>query len=76
MSAQTHSFTEHYMDENETRVLKRIGIAKGNLKSPKDLDLDNECIAKLFDEDKHHIYSSNPSGASSKSSLIYFRSPS
>jgi len=33
---------------NETQVSKRIGVAKGKLKSPDDLDRDNEEIAKLF----------------------------
>ncbi len=33
---------------NDTPVSKRIGVAKGKLKSPDDLDRDNEEIAKLF----------------------------
>ncbi len=33
---------------NDAPVSRRIGIAKGKLKSPNDLDRDNEEIAKLF----------------------------
>lgn len=34
---------------HDTPVSKRIGIAKGKLKSPDDLDKDNEEIAQLFE---------------------------
>ena len=33
---------------NDAPVSKRIGAAKGKLKSPKDLDQDNEKISGLF----------------------------
>jgi len=33
---------------NDTPVSKRIGIAKGRLKTPVDLDRDNEEIAAMF----------------------------
>ena len=33
---------------NDTPVSKRIGIAKGRLKTPVDLDQDNEEIAAMF----------------------------
>ena len=33
---------------NDTPVSKRIGIAKGRLKTPADLDQDNEEIAAMF----------------------------
>ena len=33
---------------NDAPVSKRIGAAKGKLKSPKDLDKDNEKISGLF----------------------------
>ncbi len=33
---------------NDVPVSKRIGAAKGRLKTPKDLDADNEEIAALF----------------------------
>ena len=33
---------------NDTPVSKRIGIAKGKLKTPVDLDRDNEEIAAMF----------------------------
>lgn len=33
---------------NDTPASKRIGIAKGRLKSPDDLDRDNGAIAQLF----------------------------
>ena len=33
---------------NDAPVSKRIGAAKGKLKSPKDLDQDNETISGLF----------------------------
>ena len=33
---------------NDTPVSKRIGIAKGRLKTPVDLDRDNEEIAAVF----------------------------
>ena len=33
---------------NENPVSKRIGVAKGKLKSPDDLDKHNDEIAKLF----------------------------
>ena len=34
-----------------TPVSKRIGVAKGKLQSPEDLDMDNERIAELFGGD-------------------------
>lgn len=33
---------------NEVPLSNRIGIAKGKLKSPEDLDIDNDTIADLF----------------------------
>lgn len=36
---------------NNPPVSKRIGVAKGKLKSPKDLDMDNAKIAELFGGD-------------------------
>lgn len=33
---------------NSTPVSNRLGIAKGKLKSPEDLDMDNDKIADLF----------------------------
>lgn len=33
---------------NDAPVKNRIGVAKGKLKSPKDLDRDNDKIAELF----------------------------
>lgn len=35
----------------EPPVSKRIGVAKGKLKSPKDLDMDNARIEELFGGD-------------------------
>ena len=35
---------------NEMPVSKRIGVAKGRLKTPADLDLDNDEIAAMFGE--------------------------
>ena len=36
---------------NDAPVAKRIGVAKGKLKSPKDLDKHNKEIAKMFGGD-------------------------
>ena len=33
---------------NDVPVSKRIGVAKGRLQSPKDLDQDNAAIAEMF----------------------------
>lgn len=35
----------------QTPVINRIGIAKGKLKSPQDLDRDNAAIEQLFGDD-------------------------
>lgn len=36
---------------NDKPVQNRIGVAKGKLKTPKNIDLDNDRIAELFGDD-------------------------